>query len=361
MATTDYHKTKASLQDFLAKYQKMAEDPNRKALEPEDVKEGKPQTTEVDKGDGGTAVQGEAGKETAAETKKSVPEGTGVEDGPVNSGPNPDMEQAKATGTSPVTTTASPDEDIEAMKNVDPAVKKAFAQQIILESRIMDILDRQFNELAAKNANQQAEKEVEEKTAEKVVSKEAAEAQLAARIIESAEQHKMAHVKGLMEATGCTAKEANDILNAVADEDPSAILPAETLSDEDAEAILAEAAELDAAEAAEATGETGEAAGEAGEAAVSEDVQAEELEAALAPVIAELQEAGYGDQEILQAILEEGGITEEDLVDAAVEQLVSEGLTEEESMQVIEELAELQANGATPEDLAAILSGEAGE
>lgn len=354
MATTDYHKTKASLQDFLAKYQKMAEDPNREALEPEDVKEGKPQTTEVDKGDGGTAVQGEAGKETAAETKKSVPEGTGVEDGPVNSGPNPDMEQAKATGTSPVTTTASPDEDIEAMKNVDPAVKKAFAQQIILESRIMDILDRQFNELAAKNANQQAEKEVEEKTAEKVVSKEAAEAQLAARIIESAEQHKMAHVKGLMDATGCTAKEANDILNAVADEDPSAILPAETLSDEDAEAILAEAAELDAAEAAEA-------AGEAGEAAVSEDVQAEELEAALAPVIAELQEAGYGDQDILQAILEEGGITEEDLVDAAVEQLVSEGLTEEESMQVIEELAELQANGATPEDLAAILSGEAGE
>lgn len=340
---TNYHDTKEALTDFLARFQKLAEDPNREALEPEDMKEGKPQTEETDKGDG-TAAQGAAGKETSQDIKEnSTPPGTSVEGDRKNTGAPAAMENAKSTNMSPVKESESPDEDIDKMKNVEPAVKKACAQQIILENRIMDILDRKFQEYANKNASAQAEDKQEQPA-----SKEAADAYVAAQIIEAAEQHKAAHVQGLVKELGCSAKVANEILNQVADEDPEAILPADTLSDEDAEAILAEAAAEDAALAEEA--------------ALGEDVGAvdpAEIEAALTPIIEEMKAAGYEDGEILQAILEEAEISEEDIVETAIEQLVSEGLSEDEALEVIQSLGELQAQGATPEELAEILSGGA--
>jgi hypothetical protein len=326
---TDFHRTKSALTDFLATFQKLAEDPNREGVEPDDVKEGKPQTDEKDLGDG-TAAQGAAGKETSAEIKaNSAPSGTSVEGEHTNAGEaSAYVKDPKANNTSPTTTAESPAEDIDKMDSIDPSIKKACAQQIILESRIMDILDRQFNEMAAKTA---AEAEVQE----------------AAAIIAAAQAYKAAHVKGLSEAIGCTAKVANDILNQVADEDPTAVLPEDTLSDADAEAILAEAAAADAAQAEGAQEFTDE-----DEAALAEQISAE-----LQPIIEEMQAEGYSDQEIVSAILEEGGISEEEVVDLAIGKLVEQGFTPEESAELIQSLGELQQQGATPEELAAVLGG----
>lgn len=337
---TDFHRTKSALTDFLATFQKLAEDPNREGVEPDDVKEGKPQTDEKDLGDG-TAAQGAAGKETSAEIKaNSAPSGTSVEGEHTNAGEaSAYVKDPKANNTSPTTTAESPAEDIDKMDSIDPSIKKACAQQIILESRIMDILDRQFNEMAAKTAS----------AARAPVAKTAAEAEVqeAAAIIAAAQAYKAAHVKGLSEAIGCTAKVANDILNQVADEDPTAVLPEDTLSDADAEAILAEAAAADAAQAEGAQEFTDE-----DEAALAEQISAE-----LQPIIEEMQAEGYSDQEIVSAILEEGGISEEEVVDLAIGKLVEQGFTPEESAELIQSLGELQQQGATPEELAAVLSG----
>lgn len=326
---TDFHRTKSALTDFLATFQKLAEDPNREGVEPDDVKEGKPQTDEKDLGDG-TAAQGAAGKETSAEIKaNSAPSGTSVEGEHTNAGEaSAYVKDPKANNTSPTTTAESPAEDIDKMDSIDPSIKKACAQQIILESRIMDILDRQFNDMAAKTA---AEAEVQE----------------AAAIIAAAQAYKAAHVKGLSEAIGCTAKVANDILNQVADEDPTAVLPEDTLSDADAEAILAEAAAADAAQAEGAQEFTDE-----DEAALAEQISAE-----LQPIIEEMRAEGYSDQEIVSAILEEGGISEEEVVDLAIGKLEEQGFTPEESAELIQSLGELQQQGATPEELAAVLGG----
>lgn len=338
---TDFHRTKSALTDFLATFQKLAEDPNREGVEPDDVKDGKPQTDEKDLGDG-TAAQGAAGKETSAEIKaNSAPAGTSVEGERTNAGEaSAYVKDPKANNTSPTTTAESPEEDIDKMDSIDPSIKKACAQQIILESRIMDILDRQFNDMAAKTAS----------AARAPVAKTAAEAEVqeAAAIIAAAQAYKAAHIKGLSEAIGCTAKVANDILNQVADEDPTAVLPEDTLSDADAEAILAEAAAADAAQAEGAQEITDE-----DEAALAEQISAE-----LQPVIEEMQAEGYSDQEIISAILEEGGISEDEVVDLAIGKLEEQGFTPEESAELIQSLGELQQQGATPEELAAVLGGE---
>lgn len=339
---TDFHRTKSALTDFLATFQKLAEDPNREGVQPDDVKDGKPQTDEKDLGDG-TAAQGAAGKETSAEIKaNSAPAGTSVEGERTNAGEaSAYVKDPKANNTSPTTTAESPEEDIDKMDSIDPSIKKACAQQIILESRIMDILDRQFNDMAAKTAS----------AARAPVAKTAAEAEVqeAAAIIAAAQAYKAAHVKGLSEAIGCTAKVANDILNQVADEDPTAVLPEDTLSDADAEAILAEAAAADA-DAAQAEGAP-EITDE-DEAALAEQISAE-----LQPVIEEMQAEGYSDQEIVSAILEEGGISEDEVVDLAIGKLEEQGFTPEESAELIQSLGELQQQGATPEELAAVLGG----
>lgn len=342
---TDFHRTKSALTDFLATFQKLAEDPNREGVEPDDVKEGKPQTDEKDLGDG-TAAQGAAGKETSAEIKaNSAPSGTSVEGEHTNAGEaSAYVKDPKANNTSPTTTAESPEEDIDKMDSIDPSIKKACAQQLVLESRIMDILDRQFNAMAAKTAS----------AARAPVAKTAAEAEVqeAAAIIAAAQAYKVAHVKGLSEAIGCTAKVANDILNQVADEDPTAVLPEDTLSDADAEAILAEAAAADAAQAEGAPAEGAPEITDEDEAALAEQISAE-----LQPVIEEMQAEGYSDQEIVSAILEEGGISEDEVVDLAIGKLEEQGFTPEESAELIQSLGELQQQGATPEELAAVLGG----
>lgn len=344
---TDFHRTKSALTDFLATFQKLAEDPNREGVQPDDVKDGKPQTDEKDLGDG-TAAQGAAGKETSAEIKaNSAPAGTSVEGERTNAGEaSAYVKDPKANNTSPTTTAESPEEDIDKMDSIDPSIKKACAQQIILESRIMDILDRQFNDMAAKTAS----------ASRAPVAKTAAEAEVqeAAAIIAAAQAYKAAHVKGLSEAIGCTAKVANDILNQVADEDPTAVLPEDTLSDADAEAILAEAAAADA-EAAQAEGAPAEGAPEITD--EDEAALAEQISAELQPVIEEMQAEGYSDQEIVSAILEEGGISEDEVVDLAIGKLEEQGFTPEESAELIQSLGELQQQGATPEELAAVLGG----
>ena len=82
---TDYNKTRSALADFLSEYGKLAEDPNRAGVTPDELKEGKPQTEEVNKGDG--MDQGAPGTEMQKEIKEnSVPEGTSVEGDRKNSG-----------------------------------------------------------------------------------------------------------------------------------------------------------------------------------------------------------------------------------------------------------------------------------
>lgn len=349
---TDYSKVHGRLRDFLDHYgKKVAEDPNRTAPSEEDLKEGKSQTTEVNKGDG--TKQGPAGTEMAAEVKANSVAGTGnsVEDGVKNTGAPEYRENAKATETSPVAESPSPEDDLEKMKNIDPAIKKAYAQQFVLENSVMNVIDRYFSD---KTASQEQPKSEEGQEFSEADVKQAAD------IISTAEAYKRAHIEGLCKSLNITAKVANDILNQVADENPAAILPPEAMTDADAEAIMAEAAAADAAgveggapgvEEGAPEGEVPvEEGGETDDAALTEQIAAE-----LEPVIAQLTEEGFSEEEIASAILEEGGITEEDIVAMATDELVNQGYTPEESTELIQALGELQQQGATPEELAEVL------
>ena len=339
---TDYNKTRSALADFLSEYGKLAEDPNRAGVTPDELKEGKPQTEEVNKGDG--MDQGAPGTEMQKEIKEnSVPEGTSVEgdrknDGVSNGGP-------KVEGSYNVTVSESPADDISKMENVDPAIKKAMAQNILLGNRILQVIDQEFE-----RANIQA-------------SKTASENNMIQGIISAAEQMKESHVRQVMEAFGCDSKTANDLMDTVAMSDPTAVLPPETMSDEDAEAILNEAG-ADAAladEAAAAADADAEAAG--AEAVEGEEVpDAAAIEEELASVVDQLSQEGYSEDEIATAIMEEMGITQDDVVGLVMDEFKNQGLSDEEAAQVVEELAALQEQGVTPEQLAAALEeGAEGE
>lgn len=339
---TDYNKTRSALADFLSEYGKLAEDPNRAGVTPDELKEGKPQTEEVNKGDG--MDQGAPGTEMQKEIKEnSVPEGTSVEgdrknDGVSNGGP-------KVEGSYNVTVSESPADDISKMENVDPAIKKAMAQNILLGNRILQVIDQEFE-----RANIQA-------------SKTASENNMIQGIISAAEQMKESHVRQVMEAFGCDSKTANDLMDTVAMSDPTAVLPPETMSDEDAEAILNEAG-ADAAladEAAAAADADAEAADE--EAVEGEEVpDAAAIEEELAGVVDQLSQEGYSEDEIATAIMEEMGITQDDVVGLVMDEFKNQGLSDEEAAQVVEELAALQEQGVTPEQLAAALEeGAEGE
>ena len=332
---TDYNKTRSALADFLSEYGKLAEDPNRAGVTPDELKEGKPQTEEVNKGDG--MDQGAPGTEMQKEIKEnSVPEGTSVEgerknEGVSNGGP-------KVEGSYNVTVSESPADDISKMENVDPAIKKAMAQNILLGNRILQVIDQEFE-----RANIQA-------------SKTASENNMIQGIISAAEQMKESHVRQVMEAFGCDSKTANDLMDTVAMSDPTAVLPPETMSDEDAEAILNEAG-ADAAladEAAAAADADAEAASE--EAVEGEEVpDAAAIEEELASVVDQLSQEGYSEDEIATAIMEEMGITQDDVVGLVMDEFKNQGLSDEEAAQVVEELAALQEQGVTPEQLAAAL------
>ena len=268
--------------------------------------------------------------------ENSVPEGTSVEGDRKNSGVS--NGGPKVEGSYNVTVSESPADDISKMENVDPAIKKAMAQNILLGNRILQVIDREFE-----RANIQA-------------SKTASENNMIQGIISAAEQMKESHVRQVMEAFGCDSKTANDLMDTVAMSDPTAVLPPETMSDEDAEAILNEAG-ADAAgaeEAAAAADADAEAAG--AEAAEGEEVpDAAAIEEELAGVVDQLSQEGYSEDEIATAIMDEMGITQDDVVGLVMDEFKNQGLSDEEAAQVVEELAALQEQGVTPEQLAAAL------
>lgn len=327
---TDYEKSRATLQDFLNTYGKCAEDPNREGLVPEDMKEGKPQTEEVS-----DVQQGAAGKETAADIKENVPAGTSVEGSRVNSGDS--TSGPKVEGEYKVETAQAPDEDIKIMDSVDVNVKKAAAQNILLGSRLMDIIDREFERADALSSKQASEEE-----------------QLMLAIKQAAEAQKEQHVAQVMAMLGCSAKVANELLNQVAEEDPAAVMPAESMDEEEADAILAQAAQDDV-DAAEEDYED-DAMDYEDEPMEDEDIDVETLGEEIQGVIDQLTAEGYDEGEIAQAILEDAGVTEDDIAEMIAENLDEQGLSAEESAGLIKELEDLQAQGVTPEDLSDALS-----
>lgn len=409
--------TQSVLESFLDEFglmPKKAEDPSRPALTPEDVKEGKPQTTEVDKGDGGAQEQGALGKEMANEVKQVAGEGGSVENAPENSG------DSTAVGIKdPVdySVSQSPDEDINKMENVPDEVKQANiwnASFIRLSNAVVDQIDQIFEENAAKNASEDA--------ADK------------AALIKRAQEMKALHIDFLVKNYGCTPKQANDILNDVADNNPAAILPPETIAPEEADAIIADAAAQDAGAApaedggapleeggapedgdidaqidafiqeAQAQGLSDDEIADALEQAVqevsaeeggaepaAEEAPAEEPKVAADPTLAapaepadggvdagaapegdieavqaqmedivnQLQQDGYSQQEIAEAMMEEMGITPDEAVDMVVQDLCDKGFSPEEAQELLSNLGELEQQGVTPEQFAQALEGGA--
>ena len=145
------------------------------------------------------------------------------------------------------------------MDSVDANVKKAYAQNYLLGNRLMDVIDRQFEAANAYAYSKQASDE---------------DAQLAYAIKCAAEAQKEQHVAQVMQLLGCSAKVANDLLNQVAEEDPEAVMPAESMDEADADEILAQAAQEDADAAQdEADAEAEEGDGEVDEEALAEEIQ----------------------------------------------------------------------------------------
>ena len=411
----DRKTTKAILADFLDHiYEpKEAEDPNRPATTPDDMKEGKPATTEVSKGDG--TDQGAAGTEMTAEVNKTAPNGSSVATAPENSG---DSTAVGIDAPPAVTTSESPADDIDKMDNVDPRVKEAaqyHASFIRLGNRVIDFIDNQWNQTAAKNASDKAELEE--------VAKRAAEM-------------KAMHTAFLVQEFGMTPKQANDALNAIADQDPAAILPPEAINPEEAEGIIAEAAGEDAAaaggdavpaedgtdpeleaeidqfiEAARSEGLSDEEIADALEAAVTEEVGGEgeaapeaaapeaapeapadptkvagddapvpgdapAVDAAAAPEAApeggedidavqqQMEEAvnqmiqeGYSQEDIATALMDTMNISPDQVVDMVMDDLVQKGFSEEEATELLQNLGELEQQGLTPDQFAEAIDG----
>ena len=420
----NFQSTREALGAFFAEFgnePKVAEDPNRPGITPQDMTEGKHQTDETGKGDGGASYQGALGKEMANEVKQVAGEGGSVENAPANSG------DSTAVGIhDPATATVSPSpaDDIDKMDNVPPEVKEAaaeYAHFYRLGNAVMDMIDQYFDQNAAKNASDMA-------------AKEAADVQA---IQQRAREMKAAHIDYLVQKTGCTPKEANDLLNKIAEENPAAILPPEALSDEEIQTTLADAAAADAADAeagvpADMTPVEGAPAGDDVDAEIEEVVEelkaegfseeeiAQALEQAVAeaeggeapsaeppaeePKVAEdptpapvaadpagaepapeepvaeppaggegagdmeavqaeleqvaqqLEQEGYSQEEIADAIMQEMGITPDDVVDIVVENMKEQGgLSDEEARELLNNLGQLEAQGVTPEQFAEAL------
>lgn len=372
---------------------KLAEDPNRPALTPDDMKEGKPQTDEVDKGEGGTSEQGAPGKETAADVKKMTPEGTSVEGDRTNTG---DSAEGIIKDPPTVSVSEEPKDDIDKMDNVDPAFKKAYASYIKLTNSVVGLIDQTFNEMADKNASEDAAQMKE--------------------IQETAAFMKAQHIDYLTKEFGMTPKQANDVLNQVAEADPAAVMPPEAISEDEANQIIADAAaedvggmegdDVDAeiqefvsamqaegysddeiAEALEQAAEIADSEGapevggdEAAEAAAvdpAEKAASDPTEAApeaapevapesgnidmgavqdeLTQIVGQLEQEGYSQEEIAQAIMEQLNISPDEIVDTVMQDLQSKGFTEEEAGELLANLGELEQQGVTPEQFAQVL------
>lgn len=430
----NYKTTRQSLDMFFGSFgqdPKLAEDPSRPGLTPDDMTEGKKQTDEADKGTGNAGEQGALGKEMANEVKNVAPSGASVENAPSNGG---DSTAVGITAPPAVTESPSPADDISKMDNVDPRVKEAAAEYATfyrLSNAVVDLIDGYFDHNAAKNASDLAAKEAADRQA----------------IQQRAVEMKQAHIAFLCDRTGCTPKEANDLLNKLADENPAAILPPEALTDEEINATLADAAAQDAAAAgvppeggAPVDGGAPVEGGMPGEGEVDpqmvEEVQSvidelqqegfteeeiqgaieqalaegdggatppaeppaeepkvaadptlapadtdptgatpapeepaanagegepdtEAVQAGLEEVVQQLLDEGYSQEEITDAIMQEMGITPDDVVDIVVQKLMEEGgLTQEQAMSLLQDLGQLEQEGVTPEQFAQALPNQ---
>lgn len=422
----NFASTRQALDAFFGAYgndPKVAEDPNRPGLTPEDMTEGKKQTDETDKGTGNVQAQGELGKEMANEVKQVAPEGASVENAPQNSG---DSTAVGIDNPPVVSVSGSPADDISKMDNVPPEVKEAAAQYAHfyrLGNAVVDMIDQYFDQNAAKNASDLA-------------AKEAADVQA---IQQRAREMKQAHIAYICQNMGCTPKQANDLLNKIAEENPAAILPPETLTDEDIQTTLADAAAADAAAAGapeespvegapgegeaidpQAAAELEAVVGELQQQGFSDDEIADALEQALTegeapaetpadepkvaadPTVApvadadpagaavteppaepapeaapeggdmeavqaeleqvakQLQQEGYSQEEIADAIMQEMGITPDDVVDIVVDNMMEQGgLSEDQARELLQNLGELEQQGVTPEQFAEALGQQA--
>lgn len=314
----DVKSMKNTLDRFLAVYRKEAEEGLNKNLAPNE------ENTDE------TSGQGEAGKAMSADVKAAIPAGTDVGGATTSAG---DVTGDKVVNPESPTKTESPEEDMAVLEQNNPALKKACAAQLRFEAAVMNMIDNLFEQEAAKTASAPM---------------------TTLSVEEAAKAWHDAHVDQLVNAFGVSPKVANEMLEEIAETDPAALLPPEALSEDDADAILAAAAEADAAEAGEA---------EAGEAEVTdqdstEAVADEEAVASLTEAIQELEAEGFSQEEIVGTLMEDAGITPEDLMETVVEDLREQGLSDEEIVDVAETVDQLQAEGFTPEDLAEALQAE---
>lgn len=313
----DVKSMKNTLDRFLAVYRKEAEEGLNKSLAPNE------ENTDE------TSGQGEAGKAMSADVKAAIPAGTDVGGATTSAG---DVTGDKIVNPESPTKTESPDEDMAVLEQNNPALKKACAAQLRFEAAVMNMIDNLFEQEAAKTASAPM---------------------TTLSVKEAAKAWHVAHVDQLVNAFGVSPKIANEMLEEIAETDPAALLP-EALSEDDADAILAAAAEADAAEAGEA---------EAGEAEVDDQDSTEtgadeEAVASLTEAIEELEAEGFSQDEIVGTLMEDAGITTEDLMDTVVEDLREQGLSDEEIADVADTVDQLQAEGFTPEDLAEALQAE---
>lgn len=306
---------KNTLDRFLAVYRKEAEE--EKGLNA-DLAPNEENADEV-------ASQGAAGKEMTAEAKKGVPAGTEAGGTATSAG---DVTGDKVVNPENPETTEAPDEDMDTLEKNNPALKKACAAQIRFEAAVMDMIDKLFEQEASKTASEQRTTTSPE---------------------EAARAWHQAHVAQLVNAFGVTPKIANEMLAELAETDPEAVLPPEALSEGDADAILAAAAEEDALAAAP------EAAGEPEAPAGNED---EEAVMALTEAIESLQAEGFSQEEIVGTLMEEAGVTPEDMMETVVEDLREQGLSDEDIVSVAETVDQLSAEGVTPDELAEALQSQ---
>lgn len=309
----DVKSMKNTLDRFLAVYRKEAEEGLNKNLAPDE------ENTDE------TSGQGEAGKAMSADVKGAIPAGTDVGGATTSAG---DVTGDKVVNPESPTKTESPEEDMAVLEQNNPALKKACAAQLRFEAAVMNMIDNLFEQEAAKTASAPM---------------------TTLSVTEAAKAWHVAHVNQLVNAFGVSPKIANEMLEEIAETDPAALLPPEALSEGDADAILAAAAEADAAEAGEA---------EVDDQDSTEAVADEEAVASLTEAIQELEAEGFSQDEIVGTLMEDAGITPEDLMDTVVEDLREQGLSDEEIADVADTVDQLQAEGFTPEDLAEALQAE---
>lgn len=309
----DVKSMKNTLDRFLAVYRKEAEEGLNKNLAPNE------ENTDE------TSGQGEAGKAMSTDVKEAIPAGTDVGGATTSAG---DVTGDKIVNPESPTKTESPDEDMAVLEQNNPALKKACAAQLRFEAAVMNMIDNLFEQEAAKTASAPM---------------------TTLSVEEAAKAWHDAHVDQLVNAFGVSPKIANEMLEEIAETDPAALLPPEALSEGDADAILAAAAEADAAEAGEA---------EVDDQDSTETGADEEAVASLTEAIEELEAEGFSQDEIVGTLMEDAGITPEDLMETVVEDLREQGLSDEEIADVAETVDQLQAEGFTPEDLAEALQAE---